>query len=79
MNCIQFLKKALKLTQQFQSKLSELETKAVKSLIAATFGELKNKYKFKKVRKYLDKAAEHVLENLDQFKFESVDTKRKRK
>ena len=65
-------KETLKLTQQFQSHLSELETKAVKSLIAATFGELKNKYKFKKVRKYLDKAAEHVLENLDQFKFESV-------
>ena len=70
-------KESLKITQKFQSKLGELETKAVKSLIAATFGELKNKYKYKKVRKYLDKAAEHVLENLDQFKFESVTLKEK--
>lgn len=61
-------KNSLKLTQNFQAQLSELESKAVKNLVAATFDDLKNKYKFKKVRKYLDKAAEIVFENLDSFK-----------
>ena len=65
-------KETLKLTQQFQSKLSELESKAVQSLISATYEEIKNKYKIKKVRKYLEKSSEHVLENLDQFKFEAT-------
>lgn len=65
-------KESLKLTQSFQQKLGELETKAVKNLIAASFGEMKKKFKFKKIRKFLDKTAEHVLENLDQFKYEAV-------
>lgn len=65
-------KESLKLTQNFQQKLSEIETKAVKNLIAASFGEMKSKYKFKKIRKFLDKTSEHVLENLDQFKYEAV-------
>jgi len=62
-------KDSLKLTQKFQSQIVELESEAVKNLVTATFDDLKNKYKFKKARKYLDKASENVFENLDSFKF----------
>ena len=48
-------KESLKLNQKFQAKLSDLEIKAVQSLMSASFDELKNKYKLKKVRKYLIK------------------------
>jgi len=65
-------KESLKLTQNFQAKLGELELKAVNKLISAAFDDLKNKYKTKKIRKYLDKSAEHVLENLDSFKIGST-------
>ena len=61
-------KESLKLNQKYQSKLGDLETKAVQSLISASIDELKNKYKSKKVRKYLDKIAEDVLVNLSSFK-----------
>lgn len=61
-------KESLKLNQKYQAKLNDLETKAVQNLMSASFEELKNKYKSKKVRKYLDKIAEDVLENLDSFK-----------
>ncbi len=45
-------KESLNLTQNFQTRLGELESKAVNKLIPATFDDLKNKYKSKKVRKY---------------------------
>jgi ATP-dependent Lon protease len=61
-------KESLKLNQKFQAKLSDLEIKAVQSLMSASFDELKNKYKLKKVRKYIDKIAEDILDNLDSFK-----------
>ena len=61
-------KESLKQTQTFQIKLSELESKAVKNLLAATFEELKEKYKLRKVKKYLDKLTENILENLELFK-----------
>ncbi len=61
-------KESIKLTQTFQGELTELESKAVKNLISATFDDLKNKYKIKKVRKYLDKTAENILEDLEIFK-----------
>ena len=61
-------KESLKLTQDFQVKLSDLESKAVKNLISAAFDDIRIKYKNKKLRKYLDKASEHILENLDSFK-----------
>ena len=64
-------KESLKLSQNFQSKLSELESKAVMNLVKATFDDLKNKYKSKKTKKYLDKVSEHIFENLNLFKYES--------
>jgi lon-related putative ATP-dependent protease len=64
-------KQSLKLTQDFQIKLGELESEAVKNLISAAFDDLRNKYKTKKLKKYLDKASENILENLDVFKSSS--------
>ncbi|MDX1699326.1 MAG: ATP-binding protein [Melioribacteraceae bacterium] len=61
-------KESIKLTQEYQVKLGELETKAVENLISATFDDLKNKYRIRKLKKYLDKLAEDILENLDSFK-----------
>ncbi|MFZ1292517.1 MAG: ATP-binding protein [Melioribacteraceae bacterium] len=61
-------KESLKLTQNFQTQLSELESNAVKNLISATFDELREKYKSKKAKKYFDKVTENILEDLDIFK-----------
>ncbi len=61
-------KESLKLAQNFNVVLSELETKAVTDLVNATFEQLKNKYKLKKVRKYLERAAESIFDNLSVFK-----------
>ncbi|MCB9207771.1 MAG: AAA family ATPase [Ignavibacteriales bacterium] len=62
-------KESLKLTQNFQSKLNELESKAVNNLVSATFDEIKNNYKHKRIKRYLDRAAENILENLIAFKY----------
>ena len=64
----QVFKESLKLAQNFNVVLSELETKAVTDLVNTTFEELKNKYKLKKVRKYLERAAESIFSNLTVFK-----------
>lgn len=61
-------KESLKLTQNFQFQLNELESNAVKNLITATFDELREKYKTKKAIKYFAKVTENVLENLEFFK-----------
>ncbi|MBK7105373.1 MAG: AAA family ATPase [Ignavibacteriae bacterium] len=61
-------KESLKLTQSFQTQLSELESNAVKNLISATFDELREKYKSKKAQKYFAKVTENILEDLDIFK-----------
>lgn len=61
-------KESLKLTKQYQAKLSELEFNAVESVINATFEELKSKYKAKKVKKYLDRTEEYILNNINEFK-----------
>ncbi len=61
-------KESLKLTQNFQVQLNKLESKAVKHLITATFDDLREKYKNKKVKKYFDKVSENIVENLDVFK-----------
>jgi lon-related putative ATP-dependent protease len=65
-------KESLKMTQNYQIRLGELESNAVKNLISVSFDDLKNKYKSKKVKKYLDKVAENVFENLQLFKFEAT-------
>ena len=54
-------KESLRLTQNFQSQLSDLESKAVTELVLASFDELKSKYKIQKVRKYLEKIVENIF------------------
>ncbi len=61
-------KESLKLAQNFNSFLSKLETKAVTDLVNVTFEQLKNKYKQKKVKKYLERAADSIFKNLEVFK-----------
>jgi len=63
-----FFKESLKINQSYQIKISELESEAVKNLLSASFDDLKNKYKSRKVKKYLDKVAEDIVENLNSFK-----------
>jgi len=64
----QVFKDSLKLTQDFQEKIIQLETEAVKVIVQVTIDDLKKKYKFKKVRYYLDQVSENIILNLDIFK-----------
>lgn len=64
----QVFKDSLKLTQDFQEKIIQLETEAVRVIVQVTIDDLKKKYKFKKVRYYLDQVMENIILNLDIFK-----------
>ncbi|MCF8243422.1 MAG: AAA family ATPase [Melioribacteraceae bacterium] len=61
-------RESLKISQNFQEQLTELEEKAVADIINITIGDLKKKYKSSKVEKYLDQVIENVLFDLDVFK-----------
>ncbi len=62
-------KESLKLSKEFQLQLNQLELKAVKNIVEATFDNLRTKYKTKKVKRYLEKTSEHIMENLNAFKY----------
>ncbi len=64
----QVFKDSLKLTQDFQEKINQLETETVKVIVNVTIDDLKKKYKFKKVKYYLDQVIDNILLNLDVFK-----------
>ncbi|MEG8947971.1 Lon protease family protein [Rosettibacter firmus] len=64
----QVFKDSLKLTQDFQEKIIQLETEAVRVIVNVTIDDLRKKYKFKKVKYYLDQVAENIILNLDVFK-----------
>ena len=61
-------KESLKLTQEFQEKMNDLEASSVKDVIDVTLSELESKYKIKKVHKYLKQVGQNILDNLDVFK-----------
>ncbi len=61
-------KQTLKLTQEFQQKLVELESSVVKQLLNVFIDQLKSKYKYKRVLNYLDNVHDNILQNLDVFK-----------
>ncbi len=61
-------KQTLKLTQEFQQKLTELESKVVTELLKIFIDQLKSKYKYKRVLKYLENVQENILQNLEVFK-----------
>lgn len=64
----QLFKESLKLTQDFQEKITQLETDAVMVVAVVTIEDLKKKYKMPKVRKYLDQLFDNIIQNLDVFK-----------
>jgi lon-related putative ATP-dependent protease len=61
-------KESLRLTQDFQEKISKLETEYANAIVAVAIEDLKKKYKKGDVRDYLDQVCENILQNLDVFK-----------
>lgn len=61
-------RESLKLTQEFQEKVSTLETDSVTIIVTVIIEELKKKYKIKNVKLYLDQVVENIVQNLDVFK-----------
>ncbi|MFH2003835.1 MAG: Lon-like protease helical domain-containing protein, partial [Bacteroidota bacterium] len=61
-------KKGLKLTQEFQEKVLQIEKDAVADLVNVSIGELIKAQKIKSAEEYLMQVAEDILLNLDVFK-----------
>ncbi|MEW6508782.1 MAG: ATP-binding protein [Bacteroidota bacterium] len=61
-------KESLKLTQDFQEKVMQLESEYAFDIASAAIENLKKKYKAEKVRDYLDHVLQNILHNLDVFK-----------
>jgi lon-related putative ATP-dependent protease len=61
-------KESLKLTQDFQEKISKLEGEYTNSIVSVSIDDLKKKYKQPAVAQYLEQARDSILQNLDLFK-----------
>lgn len=61
-------KESLKLTQDFQEKVLQLESEYAFDIASVTIENLKKKYKDEKIRDYLDQVLKNILQNLDVFK-----------
>ena len=61
-------KKGLKLSQEFQEKLSELEKMSTANVIGGVLENLRDKYPADKVKLYLKQVEENILENIQIFK-----------
>jgi len=61
-------KNSLKLSQDFQEMVTNLERESVNYILSATIDELKKKYKTPKIKEYLTSLSEEILQNLDVFK-----------
>ena len=61
-------KKGLKISQEFQKKLSDLEKEAVKDVVKAVMENLKENYSQPKVNYYLNQVENNILENIQIFK-----------
>lgn len=61
-------KESLKLTQDYQEKVIQLESEYAFDIASMAIENLKKKYKDDKVREYLDQVLQNVLQNLDVFK-----------
>lgn len=65
---IQLFKRGLKISQELQSEVFDLERQEVEILVTGAVSTLKEKYDDKKVLSYLNTVEESVLENLQAFK-----------
>ena len=72
-------KNSMKMSQEFQQKVIELEKFSVEDVLSVAVDELKSTYKIKKVRKFLDLLSEDVLQNLEIFKSTTPENNRLRK
>lgn len=61
-------KESLKLTQDFQEKVLQLESEYAFDIASVAIENLKKKYKNVKVHDYLDQVLQSILQNLDVFK-----------
>jgi ATP-dependent Lon protease len=61
-------KESLKLTQDFQDRITRLEGEYVNDIVIVTIDDLKKKYKNVKVREYLDQVYKNIVQNLEVFK-----------
>lgn len=64
----QVFKESLKVTQEFQEKVTTLEIDSVTVVVTVIIEELKKKYKIRNVKIYLDQIVENIVQNLDVFK-----------
>jgi lon-related putative ATP-dependent protease len=60
-------KKALKINQEFQQKLNDIEREAVDHVVKAVIDNLKEKYNEEKITSYFSDVEKHILENLKIF------------
>jgi lon-related putative ATP-dependent protease len=61
-------KKGLKISQEFQDKLMELEKSSTLNVIKGVMDNLKERYPDPKVKAYLDQVDENILDNIQVFK-----------
>ena len=61
-------RESLKLTQDFQEKISKLEGEYANAIVSVAVEDIKKKFKNPDVREYLDQVCENILQNLDVFK-----------
>ncbi len=61
-------KESLKLTQDFQEKVIQLESEYTSDIVSIAIENLKKKYKDQKIHDYLDLVNLNILQNLDVFK-----------
>ncbi len=61
-------KKGLKLSQEFQEKLSNIERETVEIVVKSVIENLKDEYKDEKIIEYLSQVEEDILDNIQIFK-----------
>ena len=62
------IKKGLKLSEEFQAKLVELEKSAAEIVIKTVFENINEKYEDAKIHDYLSQVEDHISQNLSIFK-----------
>ncbi|MCC7439096.1 MAG: AAA family ATPase [Armatimonadetes bacterium] len=70
----QLARNGMKLSQEFQEKLSEFEAESAKLLIEATFDDVATRFPFEAVIAYLEEVGNDILGNLDLFKQQPAET-----